>query len=165
MKRSKRTVQTLFQPVGCFFAVALVVISTASATGAPPLVPVRERLSLNSNWRFAKGDPANAGDQLSYTNIKAWVAVTGAKFTTNSQSLQRPQGNIGDDVATWLVSHGTGLCLAQLIDRLHPAVDMQFLVNLVQIPTDRAYGDGKFIGHLLAGVTIRYKPENLPFSW
>lgn len=101
MKRSKYKYQTRLQVGGCFFIVALtlIFISSALATKAQSVAPVRERLSFNSDWRFAKGDPANAGDQLSYTNIKAWVAVTGAKFTTNSQSLQRPQGNIGDDVA------------------------------------------------------------------
>jgi beta-galactosidase len=99
MKRSKYKYQTQLQISGCAFAIALFVISTDLAMGAPFSAPVRERLSFNSDWRFIKGDPTNAGDQLSYTNIKAWVAVAGEEFTTNSQSLQRPHGNIGDDVA------------------------------------------------------------------
>jgi beta-galactosidase len=58
----------------------------------------RERISFNADWRFIKGDPADAGDKLSYTNIQAWVTATGVEFTKNSPPVARPQGNLGEDV-------------------------------------------------------------------
>lgn len=75
------------------------VISTARAAESPAPAPVRERISFDSDWRFIKGDPADAGNQLSYTNIKAWVAPTGAEFKHNSPPPERPQGNLGDNIA------------------------------------------------------------------
>jgi beta-galactosidase len=96
MKRSKYKHHTYLQLGRCFLAGAIVVISTALITGMASSAP-SERLSFNSDWLFVKGDPAGAGDQLNYTNIKSWVAVTGAKFTMNPQS-QRPKGNIGESV-------------------------------------------------------------------
>jgi beta-galactosidase len=99
MKQSKCKYQTQFQISGFVFAIVLFVISTALATEVPPAASVRDRLSFDSDWRFVKGDPANTDNQLSYTNIKTRVIATGAEFTTNSRSLQRPQGNIGPNVA------------------------------------------------------------------
>ncbi|MGN6552565.1 MAG: beta-galactosidase GalB [Verrucomicrobiota bacterium] len=63
----------------------------------PASAPVRERISFNADWRFVKGDPANAGAELSYANVKSRMLATGAEFTTNTQAA-RPQGNIGGDV-------------------------------------------------------------------
>jgi beta-galactosidase len=97
MKNSKRKFLTRLKNFACIFV--LIFISTALVAAEPSSVPVRDRLSFNSDWRFVKGDPTGTGDQLSYTNIKAWVMVSGAEFTTNSQSLPGPQGNLGGDVA------------------------------------------------------------------
>ena len=81
-------------------AVLLICIcSTASA--AEPALP-RERLSFNTGWRFAQGDPDGITNQLAYTNIQAWVEATGAEFTTNADLAARkqPDGNPGGtDVA------------------------------------------------------------------
>jgi beta-galactosidase len=61
--------------------------------------PPRERTSFNAGWRFTKDDPEGVGDKLSYTNIKAWVAATGAEFLKEPQATTRPEGNLGEDVA------------------------------------------------------------------
>ncbi len=84
--------------IGWGFLIALVFLSNFAAGAAPAAPPVREQLSFNSDWRFIKGDPADTGGRLSYTNIKAWVNATGAAFTTNAPA-PRPDGNLGADVA------------------------------------------------------------------
>ena len=63
--------------------------------------PLRERISFNTDWRFAKDDPNDAAGKLSYNNIKDWVTATGAEFTKdpNLGSKKRPSGNLGADVA------------------------------------------------------------------
>ena len=66
MKQSKYTYQTRLLRGGCFLAVAFVIISTALAMGAPSSTSVRERLSLNSDWRFIKGDPQSNTVSLLY---------------------------------------------------------------------------------------------------
>ncbi len=67
----------------------------------PAQTPVRERISFDADWRFAKGDPNGAADKLRYTNIRAWVLVTGVTFTKdpNLAGSKRPGGNLGADVA------------------------------------------------------------------
>jgi beta-galactosidase len=57
----------------------------------------RERISLNDNWLFTKGDPANTGDQLSYEKLKPWINVTSAEFSTNAPT-PKPEGNPGANV-------------------------------------------------------------------
>ena len=61
----------------------------------------RERTSLNDGWRFAKSDPAGAGDQLSYAKIKDWLLPTSAELTTNAVLLAKslPAANPAGDVA------------------------------------------------------------------
>ncbi len=62
-------------------------------------VPVRERLSFDSDWRFTKNDPPGIGDELSYTNIKPWVMATGNEFVKDGKPTARPSGNLGADVS------------------------------------------------------------------
>jgi beta-galactosidase len=67
-----------------------------SAADAP-----RERISFNTGWRFAKGDPATVQPgALDYAAVKGWVAPTGAELV-NFYAVKpvRPAGNLGDDVA------------------------------------------------------------------
>ncbi len=57
-----------------------------------------ERITLDADWRFNKGDADGTGTNLSYANIKAWVLPTGnALRTTNS--FARPDGEPAADVA------------------------------------------------------------------
>jgi len=60
-------------------------------------VPMRERLTLNSAWRFQKGDPPGADGRLSYDKIKDWVTATGNEFVATRRA--RPSGNLGGDIA------------------------------------------------------------------
>jgi len=61
--------------------------------------PPRERVSFNTGWRFQKGDPAGAGDQLAYAKIKSWMTATGADLV-NPVAVKpvRPEGNLGGGV-------------------------------------------------------------------
>ncbi|HWI55889.1 MAG TPA: beta galactosidase jelly roll domain-containing protein, partial [Bacillota bacterium] len=65
---------------------------------AEPASP-RERLSFNSGWRFAKGDPAGAEGKLDYSTLKPWLVSTGPEFSPNSQPGPKPSGNPGSEVA------------------------------------------------------------------
>ena len=98
MERTTCNPSTLSHRVRTLLVAALISVLPALPTGWVSAAPARERISFNSDWRFVKGDPANTGDQLSYSNIKTWVNATGPEFTTNSP-VQRPQGNLGDNVA------------------------------------------------------------------
>jgi beta-galactosidase len=79
--------------------IAILFILNSLATIAPAADPVRERLSFDSDWRFAKDDPSGTGDSLSYTNIKPWVTATGYEFVSDDKAATRPTGNPGADVA------------------------------------------------------------------
>ena len=58
----------------------------------------RERVSFNAGWRFTKADPAGAAEQLSYSNLKAWLLPARGEFSTNEVTA-RPEGNPGAGVA------------------------------------------------------------------
>ena len=58
----------------------LLPVSSFAARANPP----RERVSLNANWRFIKGDAPEGGPNLSYTAIRAWILPTGNAFSTNA---------------------------------------------------------------------------------
>ncbi|HYJ46156.1 MAG TPA: beta galactosidase jelly roll domain-containing protein, partial [Pyrinomonadaceae bacterium] len=60
----------------------------------------RERLSLNSDWRFQKGDPAGMEGRLAYEKIKNWVLATGNELVSSSGDVRaaRPAGNPGEEV-------------------------------------------------------------------
>ena len=69
---------------------------TQSALPASP----RECQSLNSGWRFQKGDPAEAQGSLDYQKIKAWILPSGNAFTKDSaKQAKRPEGNLGDGIS------------------------------------------------------------------
>src|SRR4030095_16855868 len=59
----------------------LSIILTSSA-----YAQTRERLSLNADWRFQKGDPAEAEGQLNYEKIKDRVTLTGSDFKKEAQA-------------------------------------------------------------------------------
>jgi beta-galactosidase len=52
-----------------FITLAAIVFTTANLFAA-------ERISLDANWRFNKGDSPDAGTNLSYANLKQWILPT-----------------------------------------------------------------------------------------
>ena len=68
----------------------------ASANPAP--APLRERISLDDDWRFIKDDPADAAGSLSYSNLQSWIMLTGDDLVTN-EPPPKPDGNPGADVS------------------------------------------------------------------
>jgi beta-galactosidase len=50
----------------------------------------RERISLDDNWLFTHDDPADAGDKLSYDNLKPWIEQSGSELSTNT--FAKPEG-------------------------------------------------------------------------
>jgi beta-galactosidase len=72
-------------------------LATSAAAGAES--PPRERVSFNADWRFQKGDPAGAGDQLAYAKIKRWIVATGNDLlNAPAAKPTRPEGNLGADI-------------------------------------------------------------------
>jgi beta-galactosidase len=55
------------------------------------------RQSLNSDWKFTKGDPAGTGDKLAYPNIKKWLLPTANDFNQTAR-FDHPADNLGGDV-------------------------------------------------------------------
>jgi beta-galactosidase len=58
---------------------------------AAPADSPRERISLDAGWRFLKADAPDAGTNLNYSAIKAWLLPLGNPFTTNAPAA-RPDG-------------------------------------------------------------------------
>ncbi len=58
-------------------------------------VPLRERISLNADWRFQKGDPPGTEGRLAYEKIKDGVTATGNEFvlTSGAKNPSRPTRN------------------------------------------------------------------------
>jgi beta-galactosidase len=61
----------------------------------------RERIPLNTAWRFTKDDPAGIGERLVYPKIKEWVLPTRAELIGNAMltTNTRPNGNPDGDLA------------------------------------------------------------------
>jgi beta-galactosidase len=77
----------------------LALLALTSTTVSGLAQSARERLSLNADWRFLKGDPAGAADVLSYANLKPWMLSTSADLADPiAPKLARPAANIGDAV-------------------------------------------------------------------
>jgi len=107
-----------------FFTSLLVIIAAnLSSATAPAQLSPRQRISINNEWRFTKGDPADARD-LSYdirpavrqrgntdpdkvpdppqtkNVIKAWILPSGNDFTTDAtKKAVRPEGDPGGNVS------------------------------------------------------------------
>lgn len=87
----------------CFALAGFVLVTAALSVKAQTAKPPRERVSLNADWRFQKGDPAGTEGQLAYEKIKGWVIATGQDFVMNRGAAKpagpaRPEGNLGGDV-------------------------------------------------------------------
>jgi beta-galactosidase len=72
------------------FPLAMMFLMPAAVFAAPADSP-RERISLDANWRFIKGDAPEAGTNLNYAVIRDWVLPTGNPFTTNAPAVP-PEG-------------------------------------------------------------------------
>src|SRR5215216_5975244 len=61
----------------------------------------RVRVSLNADWRFQRGDPAESAGRLAYEKIKDWVNATGLEFVTGTDAPKRarPEEALGGDVS------------------------------------------------------------------
>jgi beta-galactosidase len=102
------------------FSFILVLATTGKAAVASD--PPRQRICINDNWRFIKGDPADNTESLLYdvrpvwprasgaeTNppvsqppalLKPWILPTGNDFISASErKIVRPEGNPGTQVA------------------------------------------------------------------
>src|SRR6476659_8894206 len=84
----------------CLFISLLLAASLLLGIAAQSAVLPRERISLDSDWRFHKGDPAGTDGQLDYAKIKDWVVATGNEFVLNAGVARpaRPEGNLGANV-------------------------------------------------------------------
>jgi beta-galactosidase len=74
---------------------------TAAAANTFAQVSPRERISIDPDWRFAKGDPAGTEGRLAYSAIKQWTMASGESLvvTPDAPHHARPAGNIGGDVS------------------------------------------------------------------
>jgi len=109
-------------------AVGLGPLAAQTARTPPPQSSTRERLSINDDWRFTKGDPSGTSVSLLYDvrpevqderddrpadaeprppaevaanvrTIKRWILPTGNRFIMDAAKRhQRPTGNWGGDV-------------------------------------------------------------------
>ena len=72
----------------------------------------RERISIDDDWRFTKGDPPNLAENLAYprgrrgnmtpgptSGIAAWILPVGNAFKDSDHQFARPAGNYGDNIA------------------------------------------------------------------
>lgn len=76
-------------------AACTVILFSVSAQMADSASP-RERLSINDDWRFVKGDPPEVAGNLAYDKIKQWVLPTGNSFIKDeARRHAKPDGDIG----------------------------------------------------------------------
>jgi beta-galactosidase len=60
----------------------------------------RQRVSLNANWRFTRGDAPDAGGQLDYPRIKSFIESTGTEFVkASSPTVFEAANSPGADVS------------------------------------------------------------------
>jgi beta-galactosidase len=79
------------------FPLAILFLMPAAALAATANSP-RERISLDANWRFTKGDAPDAGTDLTRAAIARLDLATGNEFTTNAPAPW-PDGNPGGDIS------------------------------------------------------------------
>jgi beta-galactosidase len=82
----------------CLFVIATLL--GAAATVRAQETSVRQRLSLNADWRFQKDDPRGSEGLLTYDKIKDWVTATGNEFVESNAAKRLPaSGDLGGGVA------------------------------------------------------------------
>jgi len=87
--------QMKITPTLSFAALAFALVLPAINSTAE-ITRVRE--SLDADWRFTKGDPAEGVTNLNYAAARAWLLPVQNAFTTNAPAA-RPAENYGGDVA------------------------------------------------------------------
>jgi beta-galactosidase len=80
----------------CLLMTAFLVLAPAAFGQS---APVRERLSMNADWRFKQDDPTENQGLLTYEKIKDWVTATGNEFVGSKSKRPRPAGNLGEQVS------------------------------------------------------------------
>ena len=65
---------------------SIVVLAAASAAASDP----RARVSLDTGWRFVRGDAPDAGGRLSYEALKPWILPTGDALLDLAPSRPEP---------------------------------------------------------------------------
>ena len=60
---------------------AVLLMGTPGLTRAASSIIPRERVSFNTGWLFAKGDPAGSGTHLDYTTLKPWLLAIAADLS------------------------------------------------------------------------------------
>src|SRR5258705_9596776 len=82
----------------CLFVIATLL--GAAATVRAQETSVRQRLSLNADWRFQKDDPRGSEGLLTYDKIKDWVTATGNEFVEPNAAKRLPaSGDLGGGVS------------------------------------------------------------------
>jgi beta-galactosidase len=79
------------------FPITLLFLLPAAIFAAPADFP-RQRIPLDANWRFLKGDSPDSGTNLNYRAISAWILPTGNPFTTNAPAPW-PDGEPGGNIS------------------------------------------------------------------
>lgn len=65
----------------------------------PAAETARERISINTDWRFQKDDPAQVASSLDYPDIRQWLLPNSEAFLVDPTVLpKRPDGNLGTNV-------------------------------------------------------------------
>jgi len=79
--------------------VLLLSLLLAGSSSLSAAESVRERISINDDWRFQKDDPAEVVGSLDYTKIREWVLPSSAAFLKDPTFLpNRPEGNLAAKV-------------------------------------------------------------------
>ena len=78
--------------------VILASLASLNIFAAPADSSPRERTSLDAGWRFIKADAPDAGLNLNYSAIRAWIYPGGNPFSTNTP-LVRPAGEPATNVS------------------------------------------------------------------
>jgi beta-galactosidase len=72
--------------LACAFGVVTLCAFTQTSSAGPADLS-RERLPFNEDWRFAKGDPAGLGNQLSYPVLKDWLKPSAQSFARATNAI------------------------------------------------------------------------------
>ena len=75
-----------------------VFLPMAAAPTQEPISP-RERISIDTDWRFAKNDPPGLALNLSYSSIRQWILPTGNSFVKDpARRFAAPAENFGETI-------------------------------------------------------------------